>query len=53
MRESYLPANKLKDTPSASHYEGKASNPLTKFTFLRTSHFIMDATHRSSRPRQG
>jgi len=22
VRESYLPANKLKDTPSASHYEG-------------------------------
>ncbi len=22
IRDSYLPANKLKDTPSASHYEG-------------------------------
>jgi hypothetical protein len=27
VRGSYLPANKLKDTPSASHYTGETTNP--------------------------
>lgn len=43
IRDSYLPANKLKDAPSASHYEGKwPAEPTNAVQSLRTTHSIQE-----------